>query len=177
MIHNCLQGFEIMHIGNDSNLGKNDKICNILSSVAPPLLFFFFFARVATFPCIINFSEQRGEVSDSLFSYCFLAFFRHHIAGVWREHLLKVIQKFEKIEADATLSTLVEFTILGQTIRFASLGSVKFAVTVSYGLLLAVLHSFCSTLYITFSPHPPRLSLVLSHTDCLILGPKVISMF
>lgn len=68
MIHNCLQGFEIMHIGNDSNLGKNDKICNILSSVAPPLLFFFFFfARVATFLYHQLFRTKGGSLRFFVF--------------------------------------------------------------------------------------------------------------
>lgn len=83
-------------------------------------------------------------------SYCFLAFFQHHIAGVWREHLLKVFQKFEKIEADATPSTLCEFSVLGQTIRFASLEmwNMLWCSLMAFCLLP---HSFCRQLHTTFS--------------------------
>lgn len=150
--------------------------CCVFSFVTSPLLFTvlqlhfepiicrrtLFFCNSCHFSLSHQLFRTKGEVSDFFFvSYCSVAFFQHHIAGVWREHLLKVFQKFEKIEADATLSTLVEFSVLGQTIRFASLGSVKFAVTLSYGLLLAVSHSLCHTIYIAFS-RPFCLRLILT---------------
>lgn len=41
------------------------------------------------------------------------------LAVVWREHLLKALQKFQKIEDDATLSTLCELSFLGQAMLSA----------------------------------------------------------
>lgn len=77
-------------------------------------------ARVATFPRIINFSKQGGR-QWFFVSACVLTFLQRRIAGVWREHLLKALQKFQKIEADATLSTLCELSVLGQAILSTSL--------------------------------------------------------
>lgn len=77
-------------------------------------------ARVATFPRIVNFSKQ-GRRQWFFVSDCALTFLQRRIAGVWREHLLKAFQKFQKIEADATLSTLCESSVWGQAILSASL--------------------------------------------------------
>lgn len=151
-------------------------LCSVTASLLDAQSFFFFFCKSCHFSLSHQLFRTKGESLRFLFffvSSCFLAFFQHHIAVVWREHLLKVFQKFEKIEADATLSTLVEFSILGQAIRFASLGSVKFAVTVSYGLLLAVSHSFHS-LHHFFLILPVFLS--FSTTQIVsFLGPKLFS--
>lgn len=37
--------------------------------------------------------RTKGQHSDSLFPSLFEAFLQHHIARVWREHLLKALQK------------------------------------------------------------------------------------
>lgn len=157
------------------------KEMHVLSFVTSPLLLSFlhcsalwgrnlwtqsFFCKSCHFSMSHQLFRTKWEVSDSLFPTVFFAFFQHHIAGFWREHLLKVFQKFEKIEADATLSTLVEFSILGQ-IRFASLGSVKFAVTCSLSLMVflsvflpTLIHSATHS-YISYC-RPLCLSLVLT---------------
>lgn len=114
----------------------------------------FVFARAATFSCLINFSENKGEGLRFFLSYCSLAFFQPNIAGFWREHLLKVFQKFEKIEADATLSTVVEFSALGQTIRFASFGV--------WNSLWRSLMVFCLPSFIHSAAHSASLFLVHS---------------
>lgn len=96
---------------------------------------------------------NKGGSLRSCVSYCFQAFFQHHIVGFWREYLLKVFQNFEKIEADATLSTLVEFSIFWTDDSLCQSWSVKFAVTRSLSLLwsvalsFAVSHSFCHSLH------------------------------
>lgn len=55
---------------------------------------------------------------------------------------MKALQKFRKIEADATLSTLCEFSVLGQTTLPASLQNVKYAVTLFCTFLFGGLDSF-----------------------------------
>lgn len=112
-----------MHVGNDCNLTENDKKCShhiFTAEYFEPIICLFFF-----FPLSHQLFRTKEEVSNSV-SYCFHAFFQHRIVWFWREHLLKVFQNFEKIEADATLSTLVEFNVFffffGQMIRFASVG-------------------------------------------------------
>lgn len=120
---------------------------------------FFFVCFLQQLPLFLvssTFPNKGGSLRFLFFfvSYCFLAFFQHHIAGVWREHLLKVFQKFEKIEADATLSTLLEFSVLGQTIRFASAGV--------WNSLWRSLMVFCSPSLIHAATQSTSLFLVLS---------------
>lgn len=119
------------------------------------------FLMSSTFP-------NKGGSLRLFVSDCFLAFFQHHIAGVWREHLLKAVQKFGKIEADATLSTLYELSVLGQTIRFASLEmwNMLWRSLMAFCLLS---HSFCRKLRTTFS-HPLSLFIILTHFS----GPLII---
>lgn len=55
-----------------------------------------FFCKSCHFSLSHQFFRTNGEVSDSLFPTVFFAFFHHHIAGFWWEHLLKVVQRLRK---------------------------------------------------------------------------------
>lgn len=139
---------------------------------------FFFMQELPLFLVSSTFSKQKGEGLRFFVSHCFLAFFQPHIAGFWREHLLKVFQKFEKIEADATLSTVVEFSALGQTIRFASSGvwnSLWRSLMVSS--LPSFIHSAAHSISL-FLVHSlfPSFSLSHTHTFAHSQFPKLIQV-
>lgn len=115
-----------------------------------PFGFFFF-------PMSHQLFLNRGEISDSV-SYCFHAFFQHHIAWIWREYLLKVFQNLEKIEDDATLSTLVKFSISWPEDLLCQSWCVKFSVTCSLSPALSSVHLHrCVLVFFfssSFSPKP-----------------------
>lgn len=120
-----------------------------------------FFARVATFPCIINFSEQRGKsqiLCFLLFSSILLASHSGSLAGASLESCPKVREnrswrnsfhamRLERFGPDDTL---------------CQPWNVKYAVTLSYGLL------FAASFILPQAPHPPP-PLVWTRCTCLLI--------